>query len=474
MWGILAIALIVGIAVGIGLYSYFKADNSVAATLNGEDILESTITNRIMLMRDANSSYADDATWATALSYSDLTPEKLREQVIKSEAWSIITKELAQDMGLTVDEEAIDLNIEQAKITIGGDAQDWLSSLKRHGYLSEADYRNELIVGDLQAQILEIKKFEPTSQELEDYVLSLISYYTGKRSSAIQLQPTEEQTQEDIDAIAAEIMQKLEEGTAFADLAREYSTDEETASEGGDMNWEAMAYLDEAYLEVLHALNVGETSEPFTTEDGITYIIACTDEFTADEDGNIAFNSVPADIVEVFRDYWVSTNQTTKFQEYIEDLLDKADFVIFPMPQNVPYNVDMSLAQEIPDNEEEPEDYSASSPEAVEAAIAAGLVIQDVEMGAGDTAEPGSTVTVQYTGVFEDGVIFDSGEISFVLGRGEVIAGWDAGIVNMQVGGIRQLIIPPALGYGNEDYSSIPGGSTLYFDVELVSVTPRS
>ncbi len=102
-------------------------------------------------------------------------------------------------------------------------------------------------------------------------------------------------------------------------------------------------------------------------------------------------------------------------------------------------------------------------------------MITDVQVGTGAEAVNGSTVSVQYTGKFEDGTVFDSsiprGEpITFVLGQGRVIAGWEQGILSMKVGGKRTLVIPPELGYGPNDYGPIPGNSTLYFDVELVNV----
>ena len=103
------------------------------------------------------------------------------------------------------------------------------------------------------------------------------------------------------------------------------------------------------------------------------------------------------------------------------------------------------------------------------------VTIQDNVVGTGDEAISGNRVTVHYTGRFIDGRVFDSsvtrGEpFQFILGVGQVISGWDKGIVGMRVGGKRTLSIPPELGYGPNDYSSIPGGSTLIFDVELLKV----
>jgi peptidylprolyl isomerase/FKBP-type peptidyl-prolyl cis-trans isomerase FkpA len=103
------------------------------------------------------------------------------------------------------------------------------------------------------------------------------------------------------------------------------------------------------------------------------------------------------------------------------------------------------------------------------------LISTDTVVGTGEVAETGDLVTVHYTGRFVDGRVFDSsiarGEpFQFVLGTGQVIAGWDQGIVGMKVGGTRELSIPPELGYGKDDYGPIPGNSTLIFDIQLLKV----
>lgn len=106
-----------------------------------------------------------------------------------------------------------------------------------------------------------------------------------------------------------------------------------------------------------------------------------------------------------------------------------------------------------------------------------GLEYIEVEAGNGAQAEAGKTVSVHYTGKFQDGRVFDSsiprGEpITFKLGAGNVIRGWDEGIALMKVGGKAQLIIPPALAYGERGAGGvIPPNATLIFDVELVSVS---
>ena len=108
---------------------------------------------------------------------------------------------------------------------------------------------------------------------------------------------------------------------------------------------------------------------------------------------------------------------------------------------------------------------------------AAELQITDVEVGTGEEAVAGATVTVHYTGWLADGTKFDSsrdrGEpFSFPLGAGRVIRGWDEGVAGMKVGGRRELIIPPEMGYGARGAGGvIPPNATLKFDVELLAVS---
>jgi peptidylprolyl isomerase len=105
-----------------------------------------------------------------------------------------------------------------------------------------------------------------------------------------------------------------------------------------------------------------------------------------------------------------------------------------------------------------------------------GLQYQDAVVGDGPSPQPGQSVKVHYTGTLTDGSKFDSSRdrgkpFSFTIGRGQVIKGWDEGVMSMKVGGRRTLTIPAALGYGAQGFpGAIPPNSTLIFDVELLGV----
>ncbi len=119
---------------------------------------------------------------------------------------------------------------------------------------------------------------------------------------------------------------------------------------------------------------------------------------------------------------------------------------------------------------------AAPAGSAKEVTLQDGLKYTDDVVGTGTEATTGKTAVVHYTGWLSDGKKFDSSKdrnqpFSFPLGRGQVIKGWDEGVVGMKVGGKRTLIIPPSLGYGAQGAGGvIPPNATLKFEVELIDV----
>ena len=109
----------------------------------------------------------------------------------------------------------------------------------------------------------------------------------------------------------------------------------------------------------------------------------------------------------------------------------------------------------------------------MEKILPSGLRIIDLQAGSGDEVVFGNIVEVHYRGALPNGDVFDDSynrgsTFSFQVGAGNVIKGWDEGLQGMQIGGKRQLIIPPELGYGSRGAGpGIPPNSTLVFEVEL-------
>jgi FKBP-type peptidyl-prolyl cis-trans isomerase FkpA len=105
----------------------------------------------------------------------------------------------------------------------------------------------------------------------------------------------------------------------------------------------------------------------------------------------------------------------------------------------------------------------------------------DVRLGTGAAATIGLDLTVEYTGWLYDGSQTDQKgpqfetsrgrePLAFTLGAGQVIRGWDQGLIGMRVGGLRRLVIPPSLAYGGVRNGPIPPNATLIFEVELLDV----
>lgn len=106
--------------------------------------------------------------------------------------------------------------------------------------------------------------------------------------------------------------------------------------------------------------------------------------------------------------------------------------------------------------------------------LSSGVYVRDIRPGEGPSVRRGDHVSVRYVGWLPDGTMFDavvppSTPREFRLGDGDVIRGWESGLVGMKAGGQRQIVVPPSLGYGGRRIDNIPANSTLVFLVELVS-----
>jgi FKBP-type peptidyl-prolyl cis-trans isomerase FkpA len=106
---------------------------------------------------------------------------------------------------------------------------------------------------------------------------------------------------------------------------------------------------------------------------------------------------------------------------------------------------------------------------------ASGLYFEEVTVGTGDGAATGDELRVLYSGWLPNGTLFGSGEdaddpLIVTLGVTNLIAGFEEGLRGMRAGGVRKLVIPPALGYGGQANGPIPANSTLVFRVQVISI----
>lgn len=141
------------------------------------------------------------------------------------------------------------------------------------------------------------------------------------------------------------------------------------------------------------------------------------------------------------------------------------------IPPNATLTFDVELVGIVPPPPDAPTDVDAAAITTMDS----GLMFIDLETGEGDEVVSGNIVSVHYTGWLDDGTRFDSSlsrgaPFTFTVGVGQVIAGWDEGVVGMMPGTVRQLVIPADLAYGAAGRGGIPPDATLTFEVELISI----
>ncbi len=105
------------------------------------------------------------------------------------------------------------------------------------------------------------------------------------------------------------------------------------------------------------------------------------------------------------------------------------------------------------------------------------LETEDIVVGTGAVAVAGDRVSVNYVGMFLNGVVFDSSAgrapLTFVVGGGSLIPGFEQGVVGMRVGGKRRVTMPPSLAYGSQGQGSIPPNTPLRFEIDLLSIAGK-
>jgi foldase protein PrsA len=323
--------------------------DTVAAQVGDVTIMEGEVTDYIetnMRVDSTTGEAMSDADWVSYLESYSWTPESLREAVIRNvfAMPSVIVAEAA-NAGITPDDSEIEAQLEEQKASVGEDG--WADWLTESGYRVEAAYVLELQADAVYEELMttNAQVSDPTQAEIDSYVESYASTYAGPRVSVIYLPYGEEEGSDDAEtarAKADDALVRLAAGEDFAAVADEYNASGMTDA-GGDIGWGTASTLPEVCATALETMATGSLSD--VLDDGSAlYVIKVTDEYVVPEDGTVDVASVPEDIKELLSEQLASTNQSSAESTYYNELVESSLVTINPMPEGLPYDVDMSAS----------------------------------------------------------------------------------------------------------------------------------
>lgn len=348
--GVLAMLLSVSAMACSGLMSQtesassgYKLTGGVAATINGTNLTEDTVTKQIMSMR-TSYGYTKDKDWAQYLVNNDLTPKKYRKQLIDSYTQQILLQQAQKENGVTVSDKEVEKAWKDACKSAGG-AKTFKKTLKTYGY-TEDTYKSSLKESLAQQKLKEAvaPTSKPKDSEIVDYINENLSKYNdARRSSNILIKVDSDASDEDkaaAKAKAQECLDKINSGElSFEDAVKQYSDDTGSKEKKGDVGWDKLTTFVDSYQAALEGLNKGDVSDVVESTYGY-HIIKCTDYFHVDSQVD-DIKQVPKDIKKYVSNVVKTRAESTAYSEWLEQYKKDADITVNPMPKDVPYNVSL-------------------------------------------------------------------------------------------------------------------------------------
>ncbi|MEC4273016.1 peptidylprolyl isomerase [Adlercreutzia sp. R25] len=326
------------------------AGGAVAATVNGQQIMEQTITDYIADFR-TNTSLETDEAWGEWMVTNGYTPESVRDEVIDYYINQNLYDQAAQEYGVAVEDADITAAMDETKAMF--ESEEAFQEALQASNMTEESYIEDVIRPNLlQTKLAEaVAEQEGGNAEGDDATLAqaqaMSEQFNGaKRSSHILL--TGEEGEED-EALAARAQQLLDQINAgeitFEDAAAQYSTDTGSAANGGDVGWDALTTFVTEYQDALNGLEKDQiVAAPVKSEYGY-HIIKVTDVFEVPEGGITSLDQVPAEFQEYLA-YMQQSDDTQNFTAWFEEYRNNATIEINPMPEGLPYDIDLTPYEE--------------------------------------------------------------------------------------------------------------------------------
>lgn len=323
--GIMAIALM-GAPVMM-MTTGCAATNQVAATVNGENIDEETVSAYIENFRKTNN-LEDDNAWAQWMVDNGRDAESVRSDAIDYFVQMELIDQDAKAKGIEITDEDVDNAFNEIKDYYGFSDEEFTEQLSQLGYTVDSykDY--------LKQSLIQEKLMEQVSADVEvsaDEILTTANSYTSVLDGAKNISSivVEDET------LANDIKGKLDAGEDFDALASENST---TTDYDG---WDVLMGIDQTVYEALTDAKAGDITAVVPSDDGARFfIIKVNDVLSVDQEAGFASaDDIPEDLYAEFESNVKQSTASTEFDTYIQGLKDAADITINPMPANLPYDV---------------------------------------------------------------------------------------------------------------------------------------
>lgn len=345
-----AVSLCVALGAGLaGCGGNGAGGGAVAATVNGQDIMEQTITDYIANFRTSSSLESDEA-WGEWMVANGYTPESVREEVIDYYVNQDLYDQAAKEYNVTVEQADIDAAMEETKAMFESD-EAFQEALEASSMTEESYIEDVIRPNLLQTKLAEAVAAQESEGEGDDATLAqaqaMSEQFNGaKRSSHILLTAEEGEDDAALAARAQELLDQINAGEiTFEDAAAQYSTDTGSAANGGDVGWDALSTFVTEYQDALAGLEKDQiVAAPVKSEYGY-HIIKVTDVYEVPEGGITSVDQLPTEFQE-YLTYMEQSSASQNFSTWFEEYRNNATIDIKPMPEGLPYDIDLAPYEE--------------------------------------------------------------------------------------------------------------------------------
>lgn len=303
----------------------------VAAKVNGTEIGENAVTAYVANFRNSNG-LTDDTAWAQWMVDNGLTASDVRSQVIDYYVSQELIRQAASENGVTVDSSEVDSQISTMRNYYSSD-EEWNAALEAVG-TTEDQYRDmiELSLTETGLKDKVATATEPTDEEMLQYAQMYASAYDGAKKSSHILFASDDQ------ATAQEVLDKINSGELdFAEAAQQYSQDEGSKADGGNVGWDKLTSFVDEYQTALDSLEKDQVSGLVTSTYGI-HIIKCTDVFTAPDEVT-SIDQIPSEFSDSIKQSLETSSKNQSYSDWYQSYKESAEIETTDMPSGLAYDV---------------------------------------------------------------------------------------------------------------------------------------